>query len=40
MVETIFPGHVQGIVEAFSCLTPDEQEELARLCKKVGLGIG
>jgi MarR family 2-MHQ and catechol resistance regulon transcriptional repressor len=37
-VENILPTHVQGVVEAFACLTPDEQEELARLCRKVGTG--
>ena len=29
--------HVQGIVEEMSILTIEEQEELARLCRKLGL---
>lgn len=40
MVERVLPLHVSRVVEAFACLTPDEQEELARLCKKVGTGNG
>jgi MarR family 2-MHQ and catechol resistance regulon transcriptional repressor len=37
LIEGIFPGQVQAIVEAFSALSPAEQEELGRLCKKLGL---
>jgi len=29
--------HVRGIVEEMSALSPTEQEELARLCRKLGL---
>ncbi len=38
MVERVLPTHITGVVEAFACLSPGEQEELARLCKKVGMG--
>ena len=36
-IEKYFPLHLAKIVEEFSVLTPEENEELARLCKKVGL---
>jgi MarR family 2-MHQ and catechol resistance regulon transcriptional repressor len=32
-----FPEHVHGIVEEMSVLSAKEQEELARLCRKLGL---
>jgi MarR family transcriptional regulator, 2-MHQ and catechol-resistance regulon repressor len=38
LMERIMPSHIARVVEVFGCLTPDEQDELARLCKKVGLG--
>lgn len=38
LIEEIFPEHVRGVVEVFSALAPEEQRELARLCRKVGLG--
>ncbi len=34
-----FPNHVISIVETFSILNEEEQVELSRLCKKLGLGI-
>jgi MarR family 2-MHQ and catechol resistance regulon transcriptional repressor len=37
LIEGIFPGQVAAIVEAFSGLQAAEQEELGRLCKKLGL---
>jgi MarR family transcriptional regulator, 2-MHQ and catechol-resistance regulon repressor len=36
-IEELLPYHVASIVEEMSCLTPDEQEELGRLCRKLGL---
>lgn len=38
LIERIFPGHLQGIVESFKILTAEEQAQLAKLCKKLGLG--
>lgn len=38
LIEEVFPGHVQFIREEYSALTAAEQEELARLCRKLGLG--
>ena len=36
-VEQALPVHVGAIVEEFSCLTAREQDDLARLCRKLGL---
>lgn len=38
LVARILPGHVAAIVGALAVLTPAEQDELGRLCKRVGLG--
>ena len=35
-IQEIIPTHVAAIVKEMSCLTADEQEELGRLCKKLG----
>jgi MarR family transcriptional regulator, 2-MHQ and catechol-resistance regulon repressor len=37
LIERIFPGHAAAIAGEFSVLAPSEQEELARLCRKLGL---
>lgn len=37
LIERIFPDHVQGIVKSFAALTTEEQQQLAQLCKKLGL---
>lgn len=37
LIAGMFPGHVAGIVAEMSILTIAEQEELARLCRKLGL---
>jgi MarR family transcriptional regulator, 2-MHQ and catechol-resistance regulon repressor len=37
LIAEIFPRHAKALVEAFSVLTPGEQEELSRLCRKLGL---
>jgi MarR family 2-MHQ and catechol resistance regulon transcriptional repressor len=36
LITTIFPGHVQEIVANMKTLTPREQQQLSRLCKKLG----
>jgi MarR family transcriptional regulator, 2-MHQ and catechol-resistance regulon repressor len=36
MIQAIFPQHAAGILREMSVLTPAEQEELGRLCKKLG----
>lgn len=35
-IERLFPEQLAAIVEEFGVLTPEEQEELARLAKKLG----
>lgn len=37
LLASVFEKHVQGIVEEMTVLTPEEQNELARLCRKLGL---
>jgi MarR family transcriptional regulator, 2-MHQ and catechol-resistance regulon repressor len=37
LISRIFPQHVAGIVRNLNSLTPAEQHELARLCRKLGL---
>ena len=38
LIKTIFPHHVKRVVKALSALEPREQEQLASLCRKLGLG--
>ena len=37
LVDRVFPGHVRRIVATLAALTPSEQTELGRLCRKLGL---
>jgi MarR family 2-MHQ and catechol resistance regulon transcriptional repressor len=37
LIERVFPAHVAGVTEAMSALTREEQRELGRLCRKLGL---
>lgn len=37
LIRSFFPGHVRRIVQELSVLTKAEQDELGRLCRKVGL---
>lgn len=39
VIDEMFASHVAGIVAEMSILTPTEQEELARLCRKLGLRV-
>lgn len=39
LIDSILQPHVAGIVYAMGVLTRDEQDELARLCKKLGLSV-
>lgn len=36
MIARVFPRHVWHIQERLSILTPDEQDELGRLCRTLG----
>ena len=38
LIRSFFPGHVARIVAEMGVLSKAEQEELGRLCRKVGLG--
>jgi len=38
LIAKIFPQHAQYITEIMARLTPEEQEQLGRLCKKLGKG--
>jgi len=38
LIERIFPQHAEVITEELRVLTPAEQEELRKLCKKLGKG--
>ena len=40
LMREVFPVHVEGMVEAFDVLTASEQEDLKRLCRKLGVGVG
>jgi MarR family 2-MHQ and catechol resistance regulon transcriptional repressor len=40
LIAGMFPRHVGGVVKAFRVLTADEQEELRRLCRKLGKAQG
>ena len=36
LISEVLPQHIQAIVEEMSILTPEEQETLGRLCRKLG----
>jgi MarR family 2-MHQ and catechol resistance regulon transcriptional repressor len=36
LIEELFPRHVAGVVARFAVLSASEQEELSRLCRKLG----
>jgi MarR family 2-MHQ and catechol resistance regulon transcriptional repressor len=36
LIEEMFPRHVAAVVARFGVLTAVEQEELGRLCRKLG----
>lgn len=38
LISAIFPRHAQVIAEEMSVLTPEEQQQLGALCKKLGKG--
>ncbi len=38
LIADIFPAHVAGIVDIMNVLTPEEQETLAQISRKLGLG--
>ena len=38
LIEAVWPKHLELLVQSMSVLDPAEQAELARLCKKLGIG--
>ena len=38
VIKRIFPQHLKEIMQQFSVLSDEEQEQLGRICKKLGLG--
>ena len=38
LLQSVFPKHVEEMAALFSTLEPAEQEELGRLCRKLGVG--
>lgn len=40
LISRVFPEHLERMVEVFSALTAAEQDELGRLCRKLGLSGG
>lgn len=40
LIGGMFPRHARAIAAAMKALTPDEQEELRRLCRKLGKAQG
>jgi MarR family 2-MHQ and catechol resistance regulon transcriptional repressor len=39
LIEEIFPHHARAVAQAMAALTVGEQEELGRLCRKLGRGV-
>jgi MarR family 2-MHQ and catechol resistance regulon transcriptional repressor len=39
LIEKVFPGHAALIADSLGQLSSKEQEELGRLCRKLGLGL-
>jgi MarR family transcriptional regulator, 2-MHQ and catechol-resistance regulon repressor len=39
LIEKVFPVHARAVAQAMEALTAAEQEELGRLCRKLGRGV-
>jgi MarR family 2-MHQ and catechol resistance regulon transcriptional repressor len=39
LIAAIWPQHVAGVVDTFAALSPEEQGQLAALCRKLGLAV-
>lgn len=37
LIRRVFPRHARGVADAFAALTETEQDDLRRLCRKLGL---
>ncbi len=40
LIQRLFPAHAKTVARQFSALTEAEQEELRRLCRKLGKAVG
>lgn len=40
LIQGMFPAHAQTVTRLFRVLTAEEQEQLRRLCRKLGTGFG
>ena len=40
LIQEIFPAHAETVTRLFSVLTEEEQEQLRRLCRTLGIGVG
>ena len=40
LIQEIFPAHAETVTRLFSVLTEEEQKQLRRLCRKLGIGVG
>lgn len=40
LIQDVFPAHAEKAVRLFGVLTFEEQEQLRRLCRKLGTGVG
>lgn len=38
LISEFFPAHAERITAEMSVLTPSEQEQLGRFCRKLGIG--
>ena len=38
LIEALFPAHAERVARRFAVLEPGEQDELRRLCRKLGVG--
>jgi MarR family 2-MHQ and catechol resistance regulon transcriptional repressor len=36
LIRSVFPGHLESLVGAFSVLSPAEQDQLGELCRRLG----
>lgn len=39
LIAQIFPAHLAGVVDTLAALTREEQQQLAALCRKLGLSL-
>jgi MarR family 2-MHQ and catechol resistance regulon transcriptional repressor len=40
LIQDVFPAHAARVARLFAVLTQEEQEQLRRLCRKLGIAVG